>query len=68
MAAVGSTGNRSQGKGYTREAAGAEAGHDKGAQGRGPGLGHRIAHGKGGGGGGGVGGGGGGGGSILLGN
>ena len=53
MAAVGSSGNGSLGKGYTREAAGAEAGHNKGAQGRGPGLGHWTAHDKGGSGGGG---------------
>ena len=29
MAAVGSSGNGSQGKGYTHEAAGAEAGHER---------------------------------------
>ena len=48
MDAVGSSGNGSQGKGYMREVAGAEAGHDKWAQGRGPRLEHWNAHGKGG--------------------
>ena len=35
MAAVGSSGNGRRDKGYTCEAAGVEAGHDKKAQGRG---------------------------------
>ena len=48
MAAVGSRGNGSQDKGYTREAAGVKAGHDKGAQNMGLGLGHWTAHDKGG--------------------
>ena len=52
MAAVGSSGNGSMDKGYTHEAASVEAGHDKGAQGRGLGLEHWTAHGKGGSGGG----------------
>ena len=48
MVAVGSSGNGSMDKGYTHEAASVEAGHDKGAQGRGLGLEHWTAHGKGG--------------------
>ena len=59
---TGGGGNGSEGNGRLRPgtnprvAGGGEAGHDNGAQGRGPGLGHWTAHGKGGSGGGGGGG------------
>ena len=55
---LGGGGTRSEGNGRLRPstnprtAAGVEVGHDKEAQGRGPGLGHWTAHGKGGSGGG----------------
>ena len=49
MAVVGSSDNGSQGEGpHVCAAAGAEAGHGKGAQGRVLGLGHWTAHSKGG--------------------